>query len=315
MPRPVPGPGALVSYIQTGRRDARIAYRELPDEERLAYRDTVIRVYEAALSRHFGASPSDEEVHDLAERVAERHPQYAGGVRRVLRSRAEGALNSGMSPRQLLTAQHLVIREIAKLHADFREGAETIVGVRPKALVSAGIESAVAERRRESAEAGRERDSVADGRREDAGSRAFSSNARFTGTDAQSAVSVTIGLDGALRELELLRGVERMGGRTIGACAVRAWVAAEKQRWIRAKELGVHDSFPEIGSGRGGGDAFRCEAYSDSRLCRATVDRYGRLRALTFMRTALFGEDGRLGLADEIREAITGAQRRLADSW
>ncbi|MCD0445346.1 hypothetical protein LO763_17165 [Glycomyces sp. A-F 0318] len=303
MPRPVPGPGALVSYIRTGARDARIAYRELPDGERLAYRETVRRVYEAAIDRHFGGRPSDEQAHDLAEAVAARHPQYGGGVRRVLRSSAEGVLRSGMSPRQLLTAQHLVVREVAKLHADFRERAEQVVEEASRTLVSAGLRSALEDRAAE--------------RGEDSGAPSSASGAGpvFTGTDADSLVSVTIGLDGSLRALELRRGVERLGGRSLGSSAVRAWVDAEKQRWRRAKELGVHDAFPEIGSGRGGGDAFRGEAYCASGLCRATVDRYGRLRDLTFMRTALFGDDGRLGLAAEIREAITGAQRRLADSW
>jgi hypothetical protein len=41
------------------------------------------------------------------------------------------------------------------------------------------------------------------------------------------------------------------------------------------------------------------------------VDRYGRLRAVTFMRTALFGDDGRHGLAEQLREAITEAQAGL----
>lgn len=296
MPRPVPGPEALASYIRTGRRDARIAYRELPDEERLAYRETVRRVYEAAIARHFGGRPSDEQAHDLAELVAARHPQYGGGVRRVLRSSAEGVLRGGMSPRQLLTAQHLVVREVAKLHADFRERAGQIVREASRTPVGVGAD------RSGGAAAPADRDAASPG-------------ADFTGADGRSLVSVTIGLDGSLREIELLRGVERLGGRSIGSAAVRAWVAAEKRRWSRAKELGVHDAFPEIGSGRGGGDAFRGEAYSASGLCRATVDRYGRLRDLTFMRTALFGDDGRLGLAAEIREAITGAQRRLADSW
>lgn len=287
MPRPVPGPGALVSYIQTGAREARIAYRELPDQERRAYRDTVNRVYDAAFAHHFGAHPSSEAVHDLAERVAERHPQYAGGVRRVLRSTVKGVAGGGMNPRQVLTAQHLVIREIAKLHPGFRGRADRIVEAAsrtPAAVGSRPVEDLAAD-------------------------------LAFTGTDDGSTATVTIGLDGRLHALELLRGVERMGGRTIGAAVVRAWVAAEKQRWARAKELRLHDAFPEIGSGKGGGDSFRCEAYSASGLCRATVDRYGRLRALTFMRTALFAEHGRYGLADEIREAVHGAQDRLNASW
>jgi hypothetical protein len=287
----VPGPGALVSYIQTGSRDARIAYRELPDQERRAYRDTVNRVYDAAFAHHFGDRPSNEDVDDLAERVAERHPQYAGGVRRVLRSTVKGVPGGGMNPRQVLTAQHLVIREIAKLHPGFRSRAERIVekASRTPATVGSGSGSGSVEDR--------------------------AADLAFTGTEVASVATVTIGLDGRLHRLELLRGVERMGGRTIGAAVIRAWVAAEKQRWARAKELRLHDAFPEIGSGKGGGDSFRCEAYSASGLCRATVDRYGRLRALTFMRTALFADHGRYGLADEIREAVHGAQHRLNSSW
>ncbi|HEX2143353.1 MAG TPA: hypothetical protein VHG10_02480 [Glycomyces sp.] len=250
-------------------------------------------MYDAALSRHFGEHPSSEQVFDLIERVADRHPQYAGGVRRVLRSTEKGQ-NSGLDPRQVLTAQHLVIREIAKLHPDFRERADRLVEAASRTLVPVGVRSV---------ESGQDH------------ARSDTAGTEFTGTDAKSVVSVTLGLDGAMRALELLRGVERMGGRSIGAAIVRAWVAAEKQRWSCAKELGLHDSFPEIGSGKGGGDSFRCEAYSASRLCRATVDRYGRLRAVTFMRTGLFDDDGRLGLAAEIREAITEAQNSLTASW
>ena len=272
----VPGPGALVSYIQTGHRDARIAYRKLPDQDRLAYRDLVNRVYDTAIAHHFGEHPAEEQVHDLIDRVADRHPQYAGGVRRVLGALAGGRPRGGITPRQLLTAQHLVIREIAKLHRGFREGADRIV-----------------ERGDDEAHAAE----------------------TFTGRDTASAVSVTLALDGSMRALELLRGVERMGGRSIGTSIVRAWVAAEQQRWARAKALRLHDSFPEIGTGAGRGDTFRCEAYSESRLCRATVDRYGRLRGITFMRTRLFGDDGRHGLAAEVGEAITGAQRLLTDAW
>jgi hypothetical protein len=283
MPRPVPGPGALVSYIQTGARDARIAYRELPDHERLAYRDTVSRVYDKAVVYHFGTSPTDDQLFDFMDIVAARHPHYAGGVRRVLR--AEGGPGGGMSPRQVLTAQHLVIREIAKLHPGFRSRAERIVESAAKKLVPA-VSSA------SDWDLGHE----------------------FTGHDAQYVVSLTLGLDGRLLDLELLRGVERMGGHSISKAVIRAWVVAEKQRWARAKELGVHDAFPEIGSGKGGGDAYRCEAYSTTRLVRATVDRYGRVRDLTFMRTDLFGDDGRHGLTAEIREAVLGAQGSLTDS-
>jgi hypothetical protein len=273
----VPGPGALVSYIQTGDRDARIAYRKLPDRDRLAYRDLVNRVYDTAIAHHFGEHPSEERVHDLIDRLADRHPQYAGGVRRVLGALVEGRPRGGMTPRQLLTAQHLVIREIAKLHRGFRERADRIV--------AQGDDEALA-----AAET-------------------------FTGRDAASVVSVTLALDGSMRGLELQRGVERMGGRSIGTSIVRAWVDAEQQRWARARALRLHDSFPEIGTGAGRGDTFRCEAYSASRLCRATVDRYGRLRGITFMRTRLFGDDGRHGLAAQLREAITGAQQLLADAW
>jgi hypothetical protein len=40
------------------------------------------------------------------------------------------------------------------------------------------------------------------------------------------------------------------------------------------------------------------------------VDRYGRVRAFTLMRTAIF-DDGRLALAAQIREAIAEAQAGL----
>jgi hypothetical protein len=313
----VPGPGALVSYIQTGDRDARIAYRELPDDERLAYRDTVSRVYDTALTHHFGDHPSQGQVHDLIERVADRHPQYAGGVRRVLQSFLEGRAKGGINPRQILTAQHLVIREIAKLHPDFRERADRIVADASRTPVAVGARSAAPDRSGASSdpEVLRLRAELEAYRQKHEEMRATLFDLEFTGADANPFVSVTLGLDGMLRRLELLRGVERVGGRSIGTCIVRAWVAAEKQRWHRAKELGVHDSFPEIGSGAGRGDTFRCEAYSKSRLCRATVDRHGRLRGITFMRTKLFGDDGRVGLAAEIRESIDGAQHELKAAW
>ncbi|SDE17992.1 hypothetical protein [Glycomyces harbinensis] len=287
MPRPVPGPAALASYIQTGDRDARVAYRRLPDDERLAYRDTVNRVYDLALAHHLGRHPSDDELEDLIEQVAARHPQYAGGVSRVLRSSAQGGPPGGIKPRQILTAQHLVIREIAKMHPGFRARAERTVEKASRTLVGAGA----AEQERPAPQP------------------------EFTARDAESAAAVTLRLDGTLRALELMRGVERMGGKSIGTAVVRAWVAAEKQRWARAKELGLHDSFPQIGTGANAGGSYRCEAYSDSGLCRATVDRYGRLRTLTFMRTSLFGDEGRRGLEAEIREAIGEAQNDANAAW
>lgn len=298
MPRPVPGPGALVAYIQTGDRAARTAYRELPDAQRLAYRDTVNRVYDLALTHHLGEHPSDDELDDLIEQVAARHPQYAGGVRRVLRSPAQGGPRGGINPRQILTAQHLVIREIAKMHPGFRARADRTVEKASRTLVAVGTGAA---------------DS---GPHEDVEVRPASlPQPGFTGRDADAAASVTLRLDGTVRALALTRGVERLGGKSIGNAVVRAWVAAEKQRWARAKELGLHDSFPQIGTGADAGGSFRCEAYSESGLCRATVDRYGRLRALTFMRTGLFGDDGRHGLEAEIREAIDEAQNNANGAW
>lgn len=267
MTPPVPGPRALVTYMQTGSREARIAYRELPDKERASYRILVRRVFDTALARHLGKHPDKARVRELIERTGDRHPQYAGGVRRVVRSTVDGTPVDGMSPRQVLTAQHLVIREIAKLHPDFRDQADEIV---------------------------------------DPGS-------EFTGREPHGVASVTLKLDGTMLDLQLLRGAERMGGKTLGVCIVRAWVDAEQRRWRSAKEIGRHDLFPEIGSGKGSGDSYRYEAYSTSRLCRATVDRYGRLRGVTFMRNALFEDDGRIGLAAQLREAVRKAQAGLKD--
>lgn len=264
----VPGPRALVTYIRTGSREARIAYRDFPEKERAAYRVLVRRVLDTALAKHLGKRPDRERVRELIERTGERHPQYAGGVRRVIRSIVEGTPVGGMSPRQVLTAQHLVIREIAKLHPDFREQADEIV---------------------------------------DPGS-------EFTGREPHSVASVTLTLDGTMLDLQLLRGAERMGGKTLGACVIRAWVDAEQRRWRSAKEIGRHDLFPEIGSGKGSGDSFRYEAYSPNGICRATVDRYGRLRGVTFMRTALFDDDGRIGLAAQIRDAVRKAQAGMTAS-
>ncbi|MEU6249474.1 hypothetical protein [Glycomyces sp. NPDC047010] len=282
MPRPVPGPGALAAYIQTGSRDARIAYRDLDERERLAYGDTVRRVYATAVAHHFGGPAEGDALEEFIERVEARHPHYSGGVKRVLRATAE--TGRGMEPRQVLTAQHLVIREIAKLHPGFRSRAERVVEAASRTLVGAGSGSPA-------------------------------DDPEFTGTDADQAASVTVALDGTLQDLALHRGVERLGGRVIAACLIRAWVEAEKQRWARAAEVGRHDAFPRIGSGKGGGDRFRQEAYSASGLSRATVDRYGRMRDLVFMRTALFGDDGRHGLAADVAEAATAAQHRLYSSW
>lgn len=287
MPRPVPGPGALVWYIQTGDRDARITYRELPDKERLEYRDTVNRVYTNAIAHHFGEAPDEDEVDDLIERLAERHPQYAGGINIVLRALVERSRRGLISPRQTLTAQHLIIREIAKLHPGFRERADRIVAEASRSLVPAGAQGEAV---------------------------ASALDASFAGVDPDRVVSLMIGLDCSLQSIELLRGAERMGSRSIAVCIVRAWVVAEKQRWSHAKILGVYDSVPEPGSGATRGDRFLSEAYSPSRLVRATVDPYGRLRGITFMRNGLFGDDGRFGLAAEIREAIDGAQAALKAS-
>ncbi|THV40671.1 hypothetical protein [Glycomyces buryatensis] len=324
MPRSVPGsssgPGALVLYIQTGDRNARISYRELAEPERLAYRDTVNRVFDAALSQYFGEHPSREEVDDLTERVAARHPQYGGGVKRVLRALVEGGRRGEISPRQIITAQHLVIREIAKLHPDFRKAADRIVAEASASRLPGGSEpdmaTLAAAYPAESAAANdpevlRLRAALEAEQRKTAEMRESLLDAEFSGTDSNAVATVTLGLDGSMRDLELLRGAERMGGRSIAVCVLRAWVVAEKQRWNRAKELGKHDSFPKPGSGASKGDTFLCEAYSSTRLCRATVDRYGRLRGVTFMRTDLLGDDGRHGLAAEIREAIDGAQVEL----
>lgn len=320
MSRAVSGPEALVRYIQTGDRNARIAYRELPEKERIAYRDLVNRVYAAALARHFGDEPEEDAVYELVDQVGERHPQYRGGVKRVLNALVVGSRRSGgISPRQVLTAQHLIIREIAKIHSDFRKRANEVVaqargrqgGSGEQADVAAIYEAAAA------ATAGdheRLRDEFEERMRAFEAQRETEADVEFTGTDGDALVSVTLGLDGSLRALELQRGVERVGGKTIASAVLRAWVGAEKQRWTAANELGAHDSAPEPGSGSNKDDTFRSEAYSASRLCRAAVDRHGRLYNVTFMRTSLFGTDGRHGLASDIREAIEGAQAALEAS-
>ncbi|MEU5870965.1 hypothetical protein AB0A73_05315 [Glycomyces sp. NPDC047369] len=283
MPRPLPGTGALVTYIRTGDRDARIAYRDLEDRDRIAYGDIVRRVYATALAHHFGDAVEGDALEDFIDQVAARHPHYSGGVKRVLRSTA--LTGKGLAPRQVLTAQHLVVREIAKQHPGFRANAERMVEAKSRIRgVSTGAEE-------------------------------HFSAWEFTGTDADQAVSVAVGLDGTLQDLALHRGVERLGGRTIAACLIRAWVAAEKRRWARAREVRWHDAFPRIGSGKGGGDEHRWEAYSASGLSRATVDRYGRVRDFVFMRSGLFGDDGRHGLAADVTEAVAAAQHRLYASW
>lgn len=319
MPRTDSGSEALVRYLQTGDRNARTSYRELPGEDRIVYQDMVNRVYTVMLAHHFGEKPSEEEVDDLIERVAARHPQYGGGVKRVLQSLVGGGRRGGISPRQVLTAQHLVIREIAKLRPDLRKRAGGIVAQAAGKQASGDGRADIAELFKAAAAAADSADDPGKLRlraefeerlREYEERRAAEADVAFTGTDSDSMVSVTLGLDGSLRELDLLRGVERMGGRSIAASVVRAWVAAEKRRWSAAHKLGTFDSAPEPGSGSSHGDTFRSEAYSESRLCRAAVDRHGRLRGITFMRTELF-DDGRHGLADEVRDAIEGAQGAL----
>ena len=124
----VPGASSLVSYILTGSRHDRTAYRALPVEQHHAYYGLVNTVFSVLVSHHFGGEFLKTDVDRLIRRIAERHPQYGGGVKRVLRSLVAGEdRRSELSAQQMRTAQHLVIRELAKMYPHVQTNAEQIV--------------------------------------------------------------------------------------------------------------------------------------------------------------------------------------------
>ncbi|MEU6858471.1 YbaB/EbfC family nucleoid-associated protein [Glycomyces sp. NPDC046736] len=123
-----PGAAALASFIRSGRREDRTAYRSLSGTDREAYRRLVSAVFDITVVRHFGGDRPAERIERLIAGAAKRHPEYGGSIAVVLR-----ALNGGeealakLSSRQLLTAQHLVIREIAKRHPELQVEADQAV--------------------------------------------------------------------------------------------------------------------------------------------------------------------------------------------
>ncbi|THV42985.1 YbaB/EbfC family nucleoid-associated protein [Glycomyces buryatensis] len=128
MNAPFPGAAALASYIRTGNREDRIAYRNLPDKERAVYGELVDRVYERAIDRYFAKNLDKGRVDRLIVRIARRHPEYGGSVKRLLRSLVEGEeRRRELAPLQLLTAQHLVIQAVSERHLELQQNAEQLV--------------------------------------------------------------------------------------------------------------------------------------------------------------------------------------------
>lgn len=129
MSETVPGTSALTSYIRTGNREDRTAYRSLPEGDRATYRRLVAAVYTDAVHRYFGNDLSKEAVDHLIARTVARHPEYAGSVKLLLRALLDdGEGLCRMTPRQALTAQHLVIREIARRRPELQVEADLAVG-------------------------------------------------------------------------------------------------------------------------------------------------------------------------------------------
>ncbi|GAB3644528.1 hypothetical protein [Glycomyces tarimensis] len=326
----VPGASSLVSYILTGSRHDRTAYRALPAEQHAAYYGLVNTVFSVLVSYHFGGEFLKDDVDRLIQRVAERHPQYGGGVKRVLRSLIAGEdRRTELNLQQMRTAQHLVIRELAKMYPHVQTNAEQIVteaatltglieAPRPGPLAPPpepepiprpagegllGADSEITKLGSELAELDRRylemRTAVAE--------------SEFTGLDAERLASVTIGFTGALRRLEFFSGVERKGGRSIAAAIISAWNIAERERAAGGEEVnrrfGITRPYdPSVL------ESTSVEALSDSGACRIGVDRHGRLSEVVFLKSELFDFGGRDGLAADVAAAIRSAQSTAATS-
>ena len=315
----VPGADGLVSYIRTGGRDFRTAYRSLPREERFAYCDLVTAVFAVSVSHHFDGEITKDRVDRLIARVGARHPQYGGGVKRVLRSLLEGEDRlAEISPQQILTAQHLVIRELAKLHLGLQSDAERLVAEaqalmrddpdEPKRAqpepapkrVDVGPIAAKPEIRRL-------RGQLEEHERRFGEMGSAIASARFSGSDAEGLATVVLGFTGSLRSLELHQGVERVGGRSIADAIESAWMVAERER--AAGAAAFNGRFGVVTSAEPAPpEPVHRQAQSDTGLCKIGVDRYGRLGEITFLRADLLGSGGRRALATEIRETVVRAQ-------
>jgi DNA-binding protein YbaB len=330
----VPGASSLVSYILTGSRHDRTAYRALPEAQHHAYYGLVNTVFSVLVSYHFGGEFLKDDVDRLIRRVAERHPQYGGGVKRVLRSLVTGEdRRSELSAQQMRTAQHLVIRELAKMYPNVQANAEQIVAQaamlnrlieqpRPGAPAPAPIpepEPEVVPRPGGDGPIGGDAEitklgsELADLDREYLEMRSALAAGEFTGSDAAHLASVTLGHTGALRRLEFRSGIERKGGRSVSEAIVSAWNIAERERARGAEEFnrryGVTGSYdPSVL------EPTSVETYSESGACRVGVDRHGRLSEIVFFTNDLFATAGREGLAAEVAAAIRSAQSTAASS-
>lgn len=330
----VPGASSLVSYILTGSRHDRTAYRALPEEQHAAYYGLVNTVFSVLVSHHFGGEIIKADVDRLARRVAERHPQYGGGVKRVLRSLVAGEdRRSDLSTQQMRTAQHLVIRELAKMYPNVRANAEQIVAEtatlislierpRPDAPAPPPEPEPEPEPVPQPGGAGpiggdpeitKLGSELAELDREYLEMRSALAEREFTGADAEHLASVTLGHTGALRHLEFRSGVERKGGRSVAEAIIAAWNIAERERAAGAEEFnrrfGVAGGYdPSVL------EPTSVEVRSETGACRVGVDRHGRLSEIVFFTNDLFGSAGRDGLADDVAAAIRSAQSTAATS-
>lgn len=329
----VPGASSLVSYILTGSRHDRTAYRALPAEQHAAYYGLVNTVFSVLVSHHFGGEFLKTDVDRLIRRVAERHPQYGGGVKRVLRSLVSGEdRRSELSAQQMRTAQHLVIRELAKMYPNVQANAEQIVAEaatlthlierpgpgtpaapppepEPEPVPQPGGDGPLGGDP-EITKLGSELAELDRGYLE---MRSALADSEFTGSDAEHLAAVTLGHTGALRRLEFRSGVERKGGRSIAAAVIAAWNVAERERARGAEEInrrfGVTGGYdPSVL------EATSVQTDSDTGACRVGVDRHGRLSEIVFFTNDLFSTAGRDGLAADVAAAIRSAQSTAATS-
>lgn len=324
----VPGASSLVSYILTGSRHDRTAYRALPAEQHHAYYGLVNTVFSVLVSHHFGGEFLKTDVDRLIRRIAERHPQYGGGVKRVLRSLVAGEdRRPELSAQQMRTAQHLVIRELAKMYPHVQTNAEQIVAEAATLthLIERPLPAAPPPEPEpepapppggdgplggdpEIVKLGAEMAELDRGYLE---MRSALAESEFTGSDAEHLASVTLAHTGALRRLEFRSGVERKGGRSVAAAVVAAWNVAERRRAAGAEEInrrfGVTGDYdPSVL------EDTSVETNSEAGVCRVGVDRHGRLSEIVFFTNDLFGEMGRDGLAADVAAAIRSAQSTAA---
>lgn len=324
----VPGASSLVSYILTGSRHDRTAYRALPEEQHTAYYGLVNTVFSVLVSYHFGGEFLKTDVDRLIRRVAERHPQYGGGVKRVLRSLVAGEdRRSELNLQQLRTAQHLVIRELAKMYPHVQTNAEQIVteAATLTHLIKEPEPDAPAPPPEPEPAPPPASDGPIGGDPEIAGlgaelaeldrryleMRSAIAESEFTGLDAEQLVAVALGFTVALRRLELRSGVERKGGRSVAEAIIAAWNVAERERAVGGEEInrrfGIDRPYdPSVL------EPTSVQTRSETGACRVGVDRHGRLSEVVFLTADLFGPLGRDGLAADVAAAVRTAQASAA---